>query len=890
LGKKHKAKQSSALLTQVVGGVDPAILQECAGLSVAEVTRRAEKALAEFDYERAGQCFRTAVVVSGGDAAAVCRLATFFVDDLPDLERAAAMLACDACRGGLQGRVLHVRALRMLGRNEEALAVAREANAQGGSPESRVQEALLLSDLGRWQEAAAACERACSGSPVDEQVVRVKAESQRRATEEVQHALDDARGALDSGELARAEAILEGLAARHWNPPAYHALSARCRLARGQQRAAELEAQGSRLLESGQLEAALDAFRQAVAADPDRDSARLALARAEQERTSRIEKELLAAVSDACDRGDVEQAFSVAVRFSSPRIDASGAAGQVLGLVAQFLDENGKMPGPGHAAALAGLYLAQLEIDAARHDLADAHFARASGLLQSLAAARLVKAQLDAHRQKAADARIQKQLDEAHAAEAAGDIEAAAAGYERLARTEGYSGRQAAAAHAQDLRRNLLKAAQALSARKWVEGLIEKQDFFAALAEAGRHVADGTLSSDEAEPLKRAAVDGIARVYPVELTPLEAGAGALDSWSSDVAGLAGFLPSKTRVLSAGPDGGHTLLLSGERLLVLDSRGMKPGVLARLPAPCLVPDKRGFPLSDLGPGGSDEILLVNFESGQLLTLSHRKSRVDVTAAVPLAGMVRETRQKVTRWFAPFGPEEQMVICQSAPGASMESRLTVVSARDGRRVHEEGFGYCLTSIRRISGTPNLFSVHRYPEPGKKKQGYFSFAFVDNRLKIESRFLVPPGELDGKLLESARWLRVGPLSGRVYSLQRCFDAYSGQLLERPLAFVVLERSGSFVFLSSDSSTLLRGEGELLPLGDVLVHQGAEYVVMLGRTASGPQLVVFDQELRLVARHPLKADEALVAIERGAEPGSLVLVSLVVATGVVKMTKDSL
>jgi len=562
----------------------------------------------------------------------------------------------------------------------------------------------------------------------------------------------------------------------------------------------------------------------------------------------------------------------------------------MVDLVAAYESEVGKALGPQQVEALAQLFLAASEMADGRVAEAQARLPKFVNVLGVFSRVRDIKKDLDAAKSKEKEQRYLEWARQAEAADASGELAAAVALYERLARQEDYADRGAASARAVALKDVLAHRMRGESLRRRVEELLGKEDFFGARREVDLGLAEGAVDPQTAQEMRSAAAAGIESKYPLMVTQVETKPSAATTWDSVSAGIAPFALDRTRIIAGGAPEGHTLVLSGERLVVLDTKQLRPTLVATLPPTAAVAERRGFALADSAEG-RDELLIVNFEADRLLAFVHRRSRLELDNVIALEGAMVQTRQKATRWFAPCATEGHLVVCQSAPGEASGSRLYSVSTRDGKRVHDEEFGYVLTAIRRVHGTSDLLCVHRHPEPSKhRRPGYFSFAFVDPRLKIGTRFLVQPEDLDGHVPESARWLRIGPLTGRVFSLQRCYDVYSGQLRNRPNAFLAFKSDGSMVYAAADCALLTQNEGEIEPVGEVIEHNGVEYLVMAARAGGAQSLVILGPDFRMVARHPLPAGEALVAVVRGAEPGSIVLVSVVQATGAVRLAKDSL
>jgi hypothetical protein len=152
-----------------------------------------------------------------------------------------------------------------------------------------------------------------------------------------------------------------------------------------------------------------------------------------------------------------------------------------------------------------------------------------------------------------------------------------------------------------------------------------------------------------------------------------------------------------------------------------------------------------------------------------------------------------------------------------------------------------------------------------------------FMDGRLRVQDRLHIGPEDLEGTFIESTRWFRVGPRSGRRYFCFRYFDSYTGQLVSHPLAFVAVDGNGELAYAATDSSTLVRNEGDLEAIGEIFVHNGREVMAMLGRKESEPLLFVVDLEsFRVLKKHTLAQGRRYVGMATTEVTGKMVLLSL--------------
>jgi len=478
------------------------------------------------------------------------------------------------------------------------------------------------------------------------------------------------------------------------------------------------------------------------------------------------------------------------------------------------------------------------------------------------------------------------------AAQEEGNNENAVELFETAATVEGFPLAQEARRRMENLKREGQLKREKANLRKWVGSLLEDNQYFSALRELEKRRKDL-----EKEPffleLENRARDGVQQKYPMDVRPI---ADTLDSpsntYDSHSDGVEGFDADKTRFATLGPEGDRSFVFHGETMLVLNTRTLTAEAVVTLPQQANLLEKKGFILVDFAPGERESILIANWDDDLLLIGGYRRRQFHLENVLQLEGILPQTRQKTTRWFAPNGPEERLIVCESAPGTSSKTRLYSLSLSTGKLLFEENYGYALSNIRRLPRNSEKYVIHRHPEPYQmRKSGYFSLGFMDSRMRVTDRFNIKPQELDGTLVESTQWMRFGQDGKRLHFLFRYFDGYSGQLVGRPFAFVTMEASGELVFAAADSSVLLQNEGDLEPMGELIRYQDADYAVMLARKGELPFVAVINlDKFKMVQRLDCPEDERMLQIAPGNEPGQWVSVSIDKGNGRVRMRRHVL
>ena len=946
MGKASRGRGRLSLqeLSEALGALDEAVLSEVDGVGPQRVVEMAEAALAEFDYERAAALFRVAVVKSEGDGETVCRLATFLVDDYAQFEDAVRLLTSSACEVNAAGKRLLARSLFMLERKAEALAVYRELNeAGGGDALSWKRQGILLKDQGDSGGAIEALLKALALDAADGEAERLKGECEQALADRLSADLAGAERKLESGEVEEAGKLLSELDSGGWLPPEFYRLRKRVE---ERQRGAEKDGLAGQAREreaAGDLDGAAALVRQALEIDSEDRELRGWAERLETSMRVRAAADLRQRGDAAVAGGDLAEAISLycaawmkdetAIRVPGEEGDAGGVAAQPTGhaadavrllrLVGDYMENASRIPTASQAQALEALHRAVLAERADDLEQAVLLAGRAGALMDLHPAGAELKLRIVERRRWLEEATAREAFQRAQLLEREGKLDAAAEAYEQAAPVAGFALAEDAGQRAAALRRTLSAAQAEESLISRVTALLEKREFFQALRELAAMPAEPPAAPDgwaegrseapgmpclgtgdgavrqrrggtgpsPVDLLETRAREGIAEKYPVVAVPLPPPLlETRTEYRSRKDGVLGFKAGATITVNTSPDSGEVFLVSGRNLLCLDVRELRAVGTAQLPPAAEIAGKNAFVLYDMLPGDRSALLFLNFEDDYLMQVEHRRGRIGVTNVMPLARCLRGTRQQVRRWFVPAGREEKLMICQSAPGAGGGTAFYGISLHDGRLLHEEEFGHTLTNLRRLPGREGMYLVHRHPEPSQmRRPGYFSFALVDSRMRISERFHVQPQDIDGTFVESCRWFRFGKQGW--YALVRYFDMYSGQLIQRPLAFLAMGADKQLRYAVSDSSQLLQKTADLEPLGELIEGpDGQDLWVVSGRKGNEQTLFVIDlATFKTVRKTTVPEGETVVAIAAGARPGEYVTVSLVGEDGEVVVRKGS-
>lgn len=866
-------------LSRLLGAIDESVRASVDGQEVDGVLERASAAQEEYDYELAHALYKLAVLKSGGQAEAVCRLTGFLVEDYAIFDEAIRLLESGLCEVSERSRWLLATAHEMAGDARSALDVLAGYNKDGhGNSASWARQGKLLLDQGDARQAWGALQAAASlesgSSEVDLLLERCK-ESLGQAIRAI---LQSARGALEGGRLEEADELLREAAGSPYLPAEYHRLRAGLDRRLNESRLEQLVDRAGAQEAAGEFGSALDSYREALALDPSCEIAATKVRDLEEVQVREAGQTWLVRGDDALLAGRLDEAvhaYYMAVTRSAGLSSSTVSGGVLLGIVSEFRADAGKVPDKSQAAALVALFRSHQELAAENLAGSEMELRRAGALADSLPAGRSIAERLQLLRQADGQQRAQTWMEEAQELEASGSVEEAIAVYERVARVDGFGEGRRCAERARELKAMVSSDLQRTNTLATLDGLVDEQQFFLALREMNKNRA---LLGDEPRfaELQEAARRGTQTKFPMEVQIL---APLLENSSSfQTEAGAQFLPGSSRLLQSAPGATEWFAVSGRQLLVIDTAELRAKLSVELPPQADLTDKKGFFLSDIVPGDRAGLVVVNFDDDLMLYFQYRRSQFELVNVLPLERFLQQSRRQVTRWYTLNGPEQQIVVCQAPHGGGGDTRIYGLSLLDGRIEHDDEFGYALSNLRRIPGDGARYIIHRMPEPVRmRRPGYFSLMFMDGRLRVVDRLNIGPDDLEGTFIESTRWFRQGPESGRKFFFFRYFDSFTGQLVSRPLAFVAVKPDGELAYAASDSSTLVRNAGDLEAIGEVFVHEGREIMAMLGRKESEPMLFVVELDgFRVLKTHVLAAGRRYVGMAPTGVAGKFVLISM--------------
>lgn len=889
--KRGRGRFSREEVLAALGGVDVELERQWSDLTPQELLEKGQAALDEYDYELAHNLFKLAVLKSEGDEEAVCRLAMFLVDDYAAFDEAIAILSSPSCSVNEQGLRLLARSHFLAGHKKEALEAYEEVNAAGwGDALSWKHQGMLLLDLGRPAEAVAALGKALEKDPTDTEAERLKGEAETAAASQLAPLLRQVEACLDGGRLEEAERILGQMAKGKWLPPEFYRLRSRTELAMKEVAAQRLVEEARLKEREGDLSAALDLYRKAQ----DLGETGELVAERIRDLDARLMKDAAASlVERGCaqlssgDRTGAIQSFYMGIARDPNLPEPEGEGGQLFRLVREFHGQVGRMPSSTQVQWLDSLFAASLKMERGELEGAELDLRRAGSLAEQLPSGVALLQALADRRKAEAVKHAQAWLEEGRNLEEKGLAEEAARLYERAAQVEGFQAAQEAADRARSLRERERAQRELGTFISFLEGLMANSEYFRVIREIEKS-RQRIGESPEITAIESHARASAEKKYPMKVTPIagrEFGAGAQE-YNSGVDGVRGFSPDTVRVIGGVRCGAEFLLLSGRQLALLNTQELQLRMTAELPPQADLTGKAGFVLAELSPGDFNSIVVVNFDDDLLLHFTQKRSQLLLRNAMPVERMLQQSRQKVMRWFVLNGREDQLVVCQSAPGSSSTAHVYSLALSDGRMEHTETHGVPLCHLRTIPSESGMFLVHRHPEPLlMQRPNYFSFALLDSRMRIVNRYHIAPDDLEGAFIESTRWVRFSQ-SGRMYFFFRYFDSFTGQIINRPLAFVAMEKDGSLVYALADSSQLVKGQADLDPIGELIEKDGGETLVMLGRKEDIQYLFIVDLErFRVVESYRVPDKQRVVGVTKGSRPGMYVTISLSVGSGEIIM-----
>lgn len=850
-----------------VGAVAEEILSDHGNESPAELSAAAARAEAEYDYERAVNLLRLAVLESAGAPDSVETLARFLVETYGQYEEAVALLRSRAAKTGSRPALtrLLADALYLLERHDEAYphyqALVRfRTPPEDSEPWTRL--GLLSAEAGDEAAALEALGEALRRNPADrvaeQHRLRVAESLASRGGERIAHA----REAFGKGDTAGARTILgEVLAGPVPNREATH-LMREIEAHEAQERRDTLVTAAQRAEREDALEQALEHWRAAGHEAPNDEEVRAAIERLEQRLAAEIFHDSLERGAQAVRDGRFEDAIHAfyrahGIRPAGVEVRADLEGRHLYDLTADFLSEVGARHLERAAPVLAVLCRAEMAIAADKPEEAAPLLRQAAPALGGFRRLESAQKVIASHIRKQALEKAQAAYDEGRAHEAAEETEAAIQSYERsltIAAEGNAGGVRDAETRIATLRERLQRRDEYVRLRARLLALAEGERWFAlcrTLAEA----APALASDPELVTLREEAKRAIDARYPVKLTslspppPNEWGLG-LDSRAN---GLPDIDRAHARVLHS-PDGSHLLVLSGPLLVQVCTHKLTACLVAEMSEDVSFGMKGELVLLGYHPREGSRLALVSEAERNLTLIQVTEDEVQVEDVFDLDALL--TGRNLLRYYGLHGPSERLVQLATPRKSNGPSKLKNLSLKDGRIVHEESYGYGLWNLLPYPNT-DLFAVNRVPEPALcRMPGYFTFAMMDYRGRLVRRINLPPEELP-EPMERIRSIT------RCESLDRLFLTYDyydamGNIVRNHPALLVLQSGDRIFYQSAAPEKLL--SGKRLPKGPLRIlepRDGEPLLILPYSNAEGvPGISVLDAA-ELKPRFELEFDE---------------------------------
>ncbi len=895
MSKAKKGKIPKDVLELALASINGVVEEKWQGASDDELAQHAMVLASEYDFDAAAAHFKEALLRSSGRSDLVEAFARFLVDEAGWVDQALALLSAQGCSDGAVCKRLYARSLTLAGHDAAALLQWSLVNAMEPDADSVKAEFSLLIRTERLREAALLLDR----SRQDDSLAVLLGDLERQLKEAAvpfwQHEVRQFSAELC--DHSDPEWFENRLAAWKGIPgiPAQALVlksEAEARVKRG--RTIEWLDAANQSLSQGDLTRAADLARKVLELKAEHPEALAILGTCEKT----LQAETLSALRTEAQRRFQSQDSSEVLLWLAGRglptaewMQWVPALHEPLAKEVVALQEHfGQAPTPQQLQALLQLRSAQGAMAASDVETAELTAARVERQLTGLPGLLDLQAAIRGHKAAKKQQELSTLVAQASQAFLEGESELAADLLKRATALEGVTMTSDALLLQERVAESLKTVKEVEFVRRRLSGLLESQSFFEAslLLESASGAA---LDSVERSRARAQVKQGVSTLWPWSYSPYPAVSSGSE-YRSESQGIKGLPTEQTlRLLVPYPGSDLLWLSSGDKAWLVSVKRMEMLGEISLPPQANLDDQRGVLLGDRGPDGQTLFMYIHLGNDAVMDFRYGPDGLRLNFAGKLSAMLPPAKGAHTRWFAPLGPEERFVVCQSAHDSQDASRLLSIPLTPGKSILDIEASYPLAHLRRLGQTPNLLMIHRQPNGAAMRlPGYFSFAFMDERLRLTERFHIPAAQLDNVFIESSRWTRISEDGKRIYALFSYFEGMTGQLIQRPLAFVAMERNGDLLYAVSDSSTLVQNHGDIEPSAEVVSWNGRDYLACVVRKREVQSLTLVDlATFKLVRRWECPDGEKLMAVVLGSEPGTVVCVSMVKASGTLRLRRHS-
>ena len=819
--------------------VDAAAALTFEGMTAADCAAAAHTAEAEYDYDRAANAWRLAVVRSKGDLAMVAELVRFLGDLYADYEEIADLLsspALDLQRSpGLRLRLAD--ALYQADHGDEAADAYEELEGNAGHEEALVLRRLgdLDQRRGDLHRARTRLERSVALDAGNDAARRLLDRVKERLQNARQEVLDRAEAAREAGDGATASALCAELRNAGQRSSRLARLESALEDDALRDEAGRLLDEARALLDAGDARAAATAVERAQAthqatADAAAEWVAQALrAAAEQE----CEAQTRAALKREAD-GDL-----IGALLSWSRARETGAQPQsptpLYERLARFEDrqQTHSRPTERQLEGLAALHEALGAFDAQDWTRATAQLAVAQHRLKGDPEMGELAGRVEARRNAGRALKRARHLKRAEASEAAGDLSGALAALERAL---------SLGADVNDARKRIKATMDAAADTQ------RRREHLDVLEAAGHWWRlKRELAADAAPELvamRDRATAEIERSWTVQVRPTPEQAARL-AWS------AVDLPHGS-ILAVDEQSAQLWAWGGQRVVVCDLPGMRVTHVLDLPEG-IAPAAQSTRLFPDGPVAR----LLDMNTRTLSTLSPSEGMI--TERVDLALPAGGDPERLAR-NSDYDPDSgRLLVLLSGQRGRIKSRVLSLDASTGQSKGEEGFTHDAFALRPVSGGAKRWAVHRPFDASALRSGFYNLLMLDARPRVieRSRPDVPePLHAFRRLADLGDDIRA-PMVGQYWFL----EPFTGQVVEASSAIVQMHRDGSVFYQVTDPGTWLQSGRAVF--GSFAEHVGSGRILMCWHDQTTYGLCAIDCETMTRAwSRPLPEGQRLLRI----------------------------